>query len=158
MGMIVKPRRAILITGRMSSNETDPESAPMSHLPPKTRGYRLSYDAAPRTLKTTCGPVTYLRAYLVPRRGGGPGVHPLDVELGLTRDSFSPLLIGWFCRLATRVSFRLSTSLGEMFLGDAPPVSTIEEWVLGLARPAYVYLSTGPLPEHEAEALVIQCH
>ena len=123
----------------------------------KTRGYRLSYDAAPRTLKTTCGPVTYLRAYLVPRRGGGSGVHPLDVELGLTRDSYSPLLIGWFCRLATRVSFRLSTSLGEMFLGDAPPVSAIEEWVLGLARPAYVYLSTGPLPEDEGEVLVIEC-
>jgi hypothetical protein len=33
-----------------------------------------------------------------------------------------------------------------MFLGAAPPASAIEEWVLGLARPAYVYLSGGPLP------------
>ena len=30
MGMIVRLRRVILITGRMSSNETDQESAPMS--------------------------------------------------------------------------------------------------------------------------------
>ena len=122
----------------------------------KTRGYRLSYDTAPRTLKTTCGPVTYFRSFLVPRRGGGPGVHPLDVELGLTRDAYSPLVIGWFCRLATRVSFRLAGSLGAMFLGGAPPVSAIEEWVLGLARPAFVYLSTGPLPEDEGEVLILE--
>ena len=36
----------------------------------KTRGYRLSFGAAPRTLKTTCGPVTSFRSFLVPRRGG----------------------------------------------------------------------------------------
>jgi hypothetical protein len=33
-----------------------------------------------------------------------------------------------------------------MFLGAAPPASAIEGWVLALARPAYVYLSGGPLP------------
>ena len=60
----------------------------------KTRGYRLADSEAQRTLKTSCGPVTYHRAFLVPRRGGGPGVHPLDVELGLTRDAYSPLVIG----------------------------------------------------------------
>ncbi len=94
----------------------------------------------------------------VPRAaaGGGPGVHPLDVALGLTRDAFSPLVIGWFCRLATRVSFRVASELGGMFLGAAPPVSAIEEWVLGLARPAYVYLSDGPLPEDDGEVLVIE--
>src|SRR5262249_15815350 len=54
----------------------------------RTRGYRLADAEAPRTLKTSCGPVTYLRAFLVPRRGGGPGVHPLDIELGLTRDAY----------------------------------------------------------------------
>jgi hypothetical protein len=120
------------------------------------RGYRVADDDAPRTLKTSCGPVTYHRAYLVPRRGGGPGVHPLDVDLGLTRDSYSPLVIGWFCRLATRVSFQVASNLGEMILGAAPPVSAIEEWVLGLARPAYVYLSAGPLPKDEGEVLVIE--
>src|SRR3954462_14457159 len=43
-----------------------------------------------------------------------------------------------------------------LFLGAAPPASAIEEWVLGLARPAYVYLSEGPLPEDEGEVLVIE--
>src|SRR4051794_19713689 len=97
------------------------------------RGYRTADPAAGRTLKTSCGPVPYVRALLVPRRGGGPGVHPLDVALGLTRDAYTPTVIGWFCRLATRVSFRLASELGGMFLGAAPPASAIEEWVLGLA-------------------------
>ena len=122
----------------------------------RTRGYRVADDAAERTLKTCCGEVTYHRAYLLPRRGGGPGVHPLDVALGLTRDAYSPLVIGWFCRLATRVSFQAASRLGGMFLGAAPPASAIEEWVLGLARPAYVYLSDGPLPEDDGEVLVIE--
>jgi hypothetical protein len=43
-----------------------------------------------------------------------------------------------------------------MFLGAAPPVSAVEEWVLGRARPAYVYLSDGPLPQDEGEVLVIE--
>ena len=120
------------------------------------RGYRVADPAAGRTLKTSCGPVAYVRAFLVPRHGGGPGVHPLDVALGLTRDVFSPLVIGWFCRLATRVSFRVASELGGMFLGAAPPASAIEEWVLGLARPAYVYLSNGPLPEADGDVLVIE--
>ena len=122
----------------------------------RARGYRVADPAAGRTLKTSCGPVAYARAFLVPRHGGGPGVHPLDVALGLTRDASTPLVIGWFCRLATRVSFRVAGGLGGMFLGAAPPASAIEEWVLGLARPAYVYLSDGPLPEDDGEVLVIE--
>jgi hypothetical protein len=122
----------------------------------RARGYRTADPAAGRTLKTSCGPVAYARAFLVPRHGGGPGVHPLDVTLGLTRDAYTPLVIGWFCRLATRVSFRVAGGLGGMFLGAAPPVSAIEEWVLGLARPAHAYLSEGPLPEDEGEVLVIE--
>ena len=122
----------------------------------RTRGYRMADPAAQRTLKTSCGPVAYIRAFFVPRYGGGPGVHPLDVALGLTRDSYSPLVIGWFCRMATRMSFQVASELGGMFLGAAPPASAIEQWVLGLARPAYVYMSDGPLPEDEGEVLVIE--
>ena len=121
----------------------------------RARGYRTADPAASRTLKTSCGPVAYTRAFLVPRRGG-PGVHPLDVALGLTRDAYTPLVIGWFCRLATRVSFQVAGGLGEMLLGAAPPASAIEEWVLGLARPAYLYLSEGPLPEDDGDVLVIE--
>jgi hypothetical protein len=122
----------------------------------RARGYRVADPAAGRTLKTSCGPVTYVRAFLVPRTGGGPGVHPLDVAMGLSRDAYTPLVIGWFCRLATRVSFQVASGLGGMFLGAAAPASAIEEWVLGLARPAYVYLSEGPLPEDDGEVLVIE--
>jgi hypothetical protein len=122
----------------------------------QARGYRVADPAAGRTLKTSCGPVEYVRAFLVPRPGGGPGVPPLDVALGLTRDAYSPLVIGWLCRLATRVSFRVASGLGGMFLGAAPPASAVEEWVLGLARPAYAYMSEGPLPEDEGEVLVIE--
>lgn len=122
----------------------------------RARGYRVADPAAGRTLKTSCGPVAYARAFFVPRSGGGPGVHPLDVALGLTRDAYTPLVIGWFCRLATRVSFQVASGLGGMFLGAAPPASAIEEWVLGLSRPAYVYLSAGPLPEDDGDVLVIE--
>lgn len=119
--------------------------------------YRTADDYADRTLQTSCGPVRYGRAYLIPSRDSCPGVHPLDAELGLGRDSFSPLLIGWFCRLATRLSFGLASQMGEMFLGWAPAASTLEGWALGLGRPAYVYLSQGPLPQGDGEVLVIEC-
>ena len=56
----------------------------------QARGYRMADPAAERTLKTSCGPVAYIRAFLVPRHGGGPGVHPLDVALGLTARRLQP--------------------------------------------------------------------
>lgn len=119
--------------------------------------YRVGDAYAPRTLKTACGELRYGRAYLVPRRGQGPGWHPLDAELGLTRDGVSPWLVRCFCRLATRLSFRLGSELGGMFLGWAPAPSTVEGWVLGLGRPAYAYLSQAPLPDGDGEVLVIEC-
>src|SRR5947209_4139857 len=68
--------------------------------PPK--GYRRGDPQAERTLKTVFGPVTYTRAQ-VTRKKGGQGYHPLDVALGLTRDRFSPWVIGFVTRLATRM-------------------------------------------------------
>src|ERR1051326_4682122 len=119
--------------------------------------YRVANDYATRSLKTTCGELQYGRVYLVPRKGGGPGWHPLDALLGLTRDCFSPLVVSRFCRFCTRVSFALACDLGSMFMGWAPAASTVEDWALGLGRPAHVYLSTGPLPEGDGEVLVIEC-
>jgi hypothetical protein len=120
--------------------------------------YRISDKNAPRTLKTSYGPVRYGRAYLTPCQGTGPGIHPLDIALGLTRDAFSPLLIGWFCRLATRLSFRLASQLGGVFLAcKPPPPSAIEEWVLGLGRTAHVWHQSGPLPDNDGDVLVIEC-
>ena len=119
--------------------------------------YRVADGYAMRNLNTSCGELRYGRAYLIPRKGQGDGLHPLDAELGLTRDSFSPWLISCFCRLATRLSFRLSCELGGMFLGWAPAPSTVEGWVLGLGRPAHVWHSTGPLPEGDGEVLILEC-
>lgn len=99
----------------------------------------------------------YGRAYLIPRQGPGPGYHPLDAQLGLTRDAFSPWVISCFCRLGTRLSFRLATELGGMFLGWAPAASTVEGWMLGLGRSAHLYLSTASVPEGDGEVLVIEC-
>jgi len=126
--------------------------------PWKGRGLRVGDPYDERDLHTACGQLRYGRAYLIPQQGQpGNGVHPLDAELGLTRDCYSPRLIGWFCRLCTRVSFRCSAELGKMFLGWAPSPSTIEGWALGLGRPAYVWLSTAPLPQGDGEVLVIEC-
>jgi hypothetical protein len=119
--------------------------------------YRVGAAYATRNLNTSCGELRYGRVYLIPRQGTGPGCHPLDSELGLTRDGFSTLIISWFCRLSTRLSFRLASELGGMFLGWAPAASTVEGWVLGLGRPAHVWHSTGPLPEGDGEVLVIEC-
>jgi hypothetical protein len=119
--------------------------------------YRVADEYALRNLNTSCGELRYGRTYLIPRQGQGAGWHPLDAALGLTRDSFSPWLVSCFCRLATRLSFRLSCELGGMFLGWAPAPSTVEGWVLGLGRPAHVYLSTAPLPPGDGEVLVIEC-
>jgi hypothetical protein len=119
--------------------------------------YRVADEYATRRLNTTCGELSYGRAYLIPRKGSGPGFHPLDAQLGLTRDSFSPLVVSWFCRLCTRVSFRLAADLGGMFMGWAPAPSTVEGWVLGLGRPAHVYLSTAPVPPRDGEVLVVEC-
>jgi hypothetical protein len=119
--------------------------------------YRVADAYAERDLQTTWGLLRYGRTYLTPKKkGGGPGVHPLDAQLGLTRDKFTPLVISYFTRLATRVSFRVGSDLGCMFLSWAPAPSAVEQWVLGLGRPAYVFLSTGPLPEGDGEVLVIE--
>lgn len=118
-------------------------------------GYRLGERYATRTLETVFGSVRYGRVYLLPPRGKH-GVHPLDAAVGLGRDCYSPLLIGYFTRLATRMSYNAATRMGAMFLGWAPSPTTVEDWVLGLGRPAYEYLSQGPLPEGDGEVLVIE--
>ena len=45
---------------------------------------------------------------------------------------------------------------GDVSGGSHHQTSAIEEWVLGLARPAYVYLGAGPLPADDGDVLVIE--
>ncbi len=121
---------------------------------PPPPGYRQGDAAAPRTLKTVFGPVTYRRSHLLPRRGG-PGYHPLDVALGLTRDGFSPWVIQFVTRLATRLSYACARSMCRAVLGWSPSTQAIEDLVLGLGRQAQPFVQQQAAPAHDGEVLVI---
>lgn len=118
-------------------------------------GYRRGVVQAERTLKTVFGPVTYWRTQFLSRRGGA-GYHPLDVELGLTRDGFSPWVIQYVTRLATRLSFAASRLLCQSVLGWSPSTEAIEQLVLGLGRQATPFMKQQAAPESDGEVLVIE--
>lgn len=119
-------------------------------------GYRLLPKLFRRTLRTPYGKVRYKRAYWCKRKGGG-GFHPLDAELGLTRDGFSPWVLSLACRLSTYLSYAKSTLVMEAFWGWSPSTETVEQWALGLARDASAYMaSPPPFPEPEGEMLVVE--
>ena len=118
-------------------------------------GYRPGNPQAERTLKTLFGPVTYHRAQLV-RKKGGEGYHPLDVELGLTRDGFSPWVIQFVTRLATRMSFGASHLLCRSVLGWAPSTEAMEQLVLGLGRQAQPFMRQRAAPADDGDVLVIE--
>ena len=118
-------------------------------------GFRPGHPRAKRTLKTLFGPVAYVRSQMI-RLGGGPGCHPLDAALGLTRDGFSPWVIQFVTRLATRMSFASSRLLCRSVLGWSPSVESIEELALGLGRWAQPFAKQQPAPEKDGEVLVIE--
>jgi Uncharacterised protein family (UPF0236) len=121
-------------------------------LPP---GYRAGDPQARRTLQTLFGPVTYRRAQWH-RLKGGSGYHPLDAALGLTRDRFSPWVIQFVTRLATRLSFAASRLLCRSVLGWSPSTEAIEQLVLGLGRQAQPFVQQQAAPDNDGEVLVIE--
>jgi hypothetical protein len=119
-------------------------------------GYRRFPQWLSRKLRTMFGEVSYQRAYWTRRQGGG-GFHPLDAELGLTRDGFSPRVISLACRLATYLSYAKTTLVLKAFWGWSPSTETVEQWVLGVARQGSAYMaSSPPFPEADGEVLVIE--
>ena len=100
--------------------------------------------------------MTYARAYLIPTKGKGPGFHPLDVVLGLTRDGFSPWVIQFVTRLATRMSYGAAALVCRAALNWSPSSESIEGLVLGLGRHAAPYMQQCAAPEAEGEVLVIE--
>jgi hypothetical protein len=119
-------------------------------------GYRLIDDWMPRTLRTVFGEVYYGRAYWSARQGGG-GFHPLDAELGLSRDGFCPRLMSLACRLAAYLSYAKTTLVVEAFWGWSPSTETVEQWVLGVSREAAAYMATSPpFTEPDGDILVIE--
>ena len=120
------------------------------------RRYRAKKRPVPRRLTTRYGPVRYARTYLLPRQGKGPGFHPLDVVLGLTRDGFSPWVIQFVTRLATRLSYQAAALVCRYALGWSPCTEAIEALVLGLGRWAAPYMEASAGPAGEGEVLVIE--
>jgi hypothetical protein len=123
--------------------------------PQPARGYRRGDPQAERTLDTVCGPVRYTRAQMI-RRRGGPGYYPLDVALGLTRDRFSPWVVSFVTRLATRLSFAASRLLCRSVLGWSPSTEAIEHLVMGLGRQAVPFVQQQAPPEGDGDVLVIE--
>ncbi len=117
--------------------------------------YRLGDPDAQRQLQTRFGEVTYARRYLI-RRAGGAGYHPLDAELGLSRDGFSPWVIQFLCRLATRLSYAASRKVCRSVFGWSPSTEVIEEWVLGLGHHAQPFAQQQAAPANDGEVLVIE--
>lgn len=117
--------------------------------------HRVGDLRAERQLHTRFGLLSYARAYLI-RRAGGPGYHPLDAELGLTRDGFSPWVIQFASRLATRLSFAASRVVCRAALGWSPSTEVIEQWVLGLGRQAAPFARQQGPPADDGEVLVIE--
>ncbi|WP_161967565.1 hypothetical protein [Fimbriiglobus ruber] len=119
------------------------------------RGFRRGDPAAERTLKTLFGRVSYVRLQMI-RVRGGCSYHPLDVALGLTRDGFSPWVIQFVTRLATRMRFASRRSLCRSVLGWSPSVESIEELALGLGRLAEPFARQQAGPNDDGEVLVIE--
>lgn len=117
--------------------------------------YRMKDKCAERTIKTVYGPVTYMRTYLLMKKGKA-GFFPLDARLGLTCDGFSPQVISLSARLATRMSFGAAVTVFRYFLEWSPSTETIECFVLGLGKQAGKYTEAAPPPEGDGEVLVIE--
>jgi len=119
------------------------------------KGYRLGDAYAERKLKTAFGEISYGRAHLI-REEGGTGFHPLDVALGLTRDGFSPWVVQFVTRLATRMSYSASRLICQVAIGWSPSTEGIEHLVLGLGRPAAPFMQQMGAPPNDGEVLVIE--
>ena len=118
-------------------------------------GYRPGNAYAERKLKTVFGMIVYGRAHFVGEQGN-VGFHPLDVALGLTRDGFSPWVVSFVTRLATRMSYSASRLICKAALGWSPSTEAIEHLVLGLGRQAAPFLQQLEAPADDGEVLVIE--
>lgn len=101
------------------------------------------------------GRLRYWRSYMYNLAGNG-GYYPLDIELGLTQDSFSMLVQSYAIKLATKVSYAQTVVLLTMFLRWSPSQRTIEETVLGFGRHTNDWFESQPAPEDDGEVLIIQ--
>jgi hypothetical protein len=109
--------------------------------------------ARPRCLRCWFGSLTYSRCYY--EMPGGRGHYPLDFELGLVADGFSPKVISLVTRLATRLSFSSARLVCDYSLGWAPSQRTIEELVLPVGEYASQYMEEMPPPVHASGSEIV---
>jgi len=109
-----------------------------------------------RSIKTIYGEIRYWRTYLIRKGKQGGGIYPLDAEIGLTRDGFSPLVMSLATKLATRVSFGVSVILFKCFYSWSPSSEAIESLVLGMGRDCSSYMEQVQARPGEGEVLVIE--
>lgn len=83
------------------------------------------------------------------------GFHPLDIEIGLTKDRFSMGLLAVCVRLATKMSFSDARSTALWFLPDVPSTEVIEKASLGFGRFTAEWFEHRPAPDGDGEVLVI---
>ncbi len=108
-----------------------------------------------RLLGTYFGKVRYWRTYHR-RKGGGSGVYPLDIALGLTADGFSHLVMAMAAKLATMVTYDQVAATLIYIIGWAPSKMTIEKAVLGFGRHTAAWFEEAPAPDGDGDVLVMQ--
>ena len=108
----------------------------------------------PRSLCTGFGLVRYERSYMR-AVGGGAGFYPLDVELGLLSDRFSPSVLAVAARLATRMSYAAAREVLGWFLPMVPSTEVLEQTVLGLGHHTTGWFDEAPAPKDDGEVLVV---
>ena len=118
------------------------------------KGYRLGDAYAERKLKTACGGGQLWPSALI-REGGGTGFHPLDVALGLTRDGFSPWVMRFVTRLATRMSYASSRLLCGRYWDGRPQLRNRALGV-GFGEVGRAVQAADAAPPKDGEVLVIE--
>jgi hypothetical protein len=120
----------------------------------RAQGWRIKQPFAQRAVRTLCGAVTYGRAYLTRRQGGG--WFPLDAALGITRDGFSWRVIDVVTRLATRLSYAAAQQTLQALIGWSPSPEAIERLTIGLGQYAPAFMETQGRSADDGEVLVIE--
>ena len=136
------------------------ETRVMAEMPSRLERGGRRFRRAPaqwRRLTSWFGVLRYRRTYM--REVGtsaARGFHPLDAELGLLSDRFSPNLLSIAARLATRTSFADVRLLLSWFVPTPPSTEVIESTVLGYGRHTQQWFQSAPAPTDDGDVLVIQ--
>jgi hypothetical protein len=105
-------------------------------------------------VNTIFGRVCFWRTYV--RKADGEGIHPVDLDLGLSADGFSMSVMSLCARLSTFLSYDQGTGILLYFLAWSPSKTTVEKAVLGFGRYTQEWFEEAPAPEGDGEILIIQ--